>query len=86
MISGITQALMVFNWGVPVLPVRSLLVDMTLSVLCAQTVCMWIPTPAAEVVERIVQPRASGCRVHGADADSSLSCHVSSERPFKPGY
>lgn len=47
---------------------------------------MWIPTSAAEVVERIVQPRASGSGVHGADADCSLSCHVSSVSPIKPKF
>lgn len=48
----------------------------------AQIVCMWLPTSAAEVVERIVQSCASGPGVHGADVDCSLSCHVSSLSPI----
>lgn len=47
---------------------------------------MWIPTSAADVVERIVQPCAPGSGVRGADADCSLSCHVSSVSPIEPRF
>lgn len=51
----------------------------------AQIVCVRIPASAAEVVERIVQPRTSGSRVHGADADGSVSCSVGLISPVEPG-
>ncbi len=37
---------------------------------------MWLPPAAAEALEGTVQPRAAGPRVHGANADCCLSCHV----------
>ena len=41
-----------------------------------QVVCMRLPPAAAEALEGTVQPRAAGPRVHGADVDLRLSCHV----------